>query len=139
MRLFLISLLAMVAGWLVPLIGLASYQLGTVGRLADLGVMAVWTGVFALLGWGAFVLPCLLWWGDRRWFSSPGLAWLGWSLLGMLAYCLLVVPLTAMAMLMVIWYPALVGAMAGFTYAWIERMAAPAPPTGASGKPAQAA
>jgi hypothetical protein len=115
------SFIAMVAAWALPLAGMALGQLATSGRTSDVGVMAFWVGLFALVGWAAAVLPLMLRFKETRIFSDLRFSWLGWSLLAVVVYGLLVVPLFGKELLAIIWYPALMGCIAGFVFAVLIR------------------
>ena len=115
------SFLAMVVGWIVPIVGLVVGQLVTDGRTTDVGVSAFWTGLFALLGWAGAVRPLMLRHGEAAWFRELRYSWLGWSLLGMVVYTAIVVPLFGFSMLVIIWYHATMGALAGPAYALLRR------------------
>jgi hypothetical protein len=121
------TLLAMLAGWAVPLIALIIGQLAASGRTADVGPFAFWTGLFAFLGWLVIVLPVITGFQDRTLFGSLRFGWLGWSLLGIGAYAILVMPLMGWTALFVLWYPAAMGAIAGFVFGL---MSSPAGGTG---------
>src|SRR4051812_18217825 len=113
--------MAMTVGWLMPVLGLVVGQLATSGRTNDVAATALWTGVFVLAGWVVAVLPLSPFLGRWRVLSSVTWAWLGWGLLGMAVYCLLAVPLAGWQMCIILWYPAIVGALAGLTFSLVVR------------------
>jgi len=114
----------MVAGWGLPLAGLAVGQLLTSGRTADIGAMALWTGVFALVSWVVVVLPVMLRFGQRGLFSALRYSWLGWGVLGMVVFGMLAIPLMGWAALIIIWYPGIIGGISGVAFALLRRRAA---------------
>ena len=115
------SFIAMVVAWALPLAGMAIGQLAISGRTSDVGVMAFWVGLFALVAWAAAVLPLMLRFKDKRIFSDLRVSWLGWSFLAVALYALLVVTLFGKELLAIIWYPALMGFIAGIVFALLVR------------------
>jgi hypothetical protein len=115
------SFIAMVSAWALPIAGHAVGQLATSGRTSDVGVTAFWVGLLALIGWAAAVLPLMLRFKEKRIFSDLRFSWLGWSLLAVVIYALLVVPLLGRELLLIIWYPALMGCIAGIIFALLVR------------------
>lgn len=116
----LASLLAMIVGWAAPLGGLAVCQMVADGRTTDVWPMAFWTGLFAFAGWLLVVLPVMWWRGEARGFRDLRWSWLGWSLLGMAVFALLTVPWMGPTALIILWYPALMGAAAGPVFALLR-------------------
>lgn len=106
----------MAGAWLV--LGLAILARETVAQrpVHDAFILLGWTGGFAFLGWVTCVLPVLTWLGHSAWFCSRSLGWVGWTLLGLASYSLLVVPLFGREAWQLLWYPAVMGAIAGTIY-----------------------
>jgi hypothetical protein len=128
MKTGLATFLAMVVGWALPLGGIVAWQLADRGRTEDLAFMAIWTGVFALVGWGTAVLPLMVRWGDRALFRDLRYSWAGWALMGVGVYSVLVLLLLwSPVMLFIAWYPAAMGAIAGPVYALLRDRPIPAP------------
>jgi hypothetical protein len=115
------SFLAMIAGWAVPLTGLAVWQLASQGRTSDIGVTGFWVGFFALVAWALAVLPLMLRYGQKNIFSDLKFSWLGWSLLAVAIYSVLLPALYGKTMLSIIWYPAVMGCVAGIVFALLVK------------------
>jgi hypothetical protein len=115
------SFLAMIAGWAVPLAGLAMWQLASSGHTRDLGFWAFYVGFFALITWAAGVLPLMLRFGRKKIFGDLKFSWLGWCLLAVVIYSALLPTLYGRQMFFIIWYPAVMGVVAGFIFALLTR------------------
>lgn len=115
------SFLAMVAGWAVPLVGLAVWQIAGRGTTSDIGVTGLYVGIFALFAWALVVLPLMLRHGEKRIFSDLRCSWLGWGLLAVAIYSVLLPVLYGRAMFEIIWYPAVMGCIAGIVFAVLKR------------------
>jgi hypothetical protein len=111
----------MAVGWLVPLLGLVAWQLFTRGETEDIWPTAWWTGLFAFGGWIIAVLPFARRFRELHFMNSLRSAWLGWGLLGATAYAVLTVPLFGRESFEIVWYPALVGGIAGVTFSLLCR------------------
>jgi hypothetical protein len=106
----------MTIGWLVPLFPLAIMQWTSFQNLHDVWVMAVWTGLFVGAGWLLFAFPLVRIAGDSFIVADIRVSWLSWAILGLVAYCILTLPLFGADMIALLWYPAIVGCVAGFAY-----------------------
>jgi hypothetical protein len=115
------SFLAMIAGWAVPLAGLVMWQLASSGHTSDIGFMAFYVGFFALIAWAAGVLPLMLRFGKKKIFGDLKFSWLGWCLLAVVIYSALLPTLYGREMFTIIWYPAVMGVVAGFVFALLTR------------------
>ena len=115
------SLIAMVVGWAAPILGMAIGQIAISGRTADVGVTACWVGIFALIGWAAAVLPIVIRFGRTKLVSDVRWSWLGWSGMGVAIFVILLTPVMGKEALVIIWYPALMGCIAGLVFALLIR------------------
>ena len=115
------SLIAMVVGWAAPILGMAIGQIAISGRTADVGVTAFWVGIFALIGWAAAVLPIVIRFGRTKLVSDVRWSWLGWSGMGVAIFVILLTPIMGKEALVIIWYPALMGCIAGLVFALLIR------------------
>jgi len=117
----ILSIISVVLSWGLFVAGLALYQLITIGRLADVGVTAIWSALAIAISWLGLIWPIVtkrdghLLVSDLRW------SWLGWSLAGVTAFSVLFVPLFGVSVLPAIWAPALIGAVAGLLYSLLRR------------------
>lgn len=115
------SALAMMIAWFAVLAGTALWQFTTRGETEDIGPLAGWTALFAFPAWFGLVLPVLrlfpdaLLLHDRRW------SWLGWSLLGVGCYSVLVASWLGAEAFEIVWYPATMGLVAGLAFTWLTR------------------
>ena len=116
------SFLAMVAGWATPLAGMALGQLATTGRTSDIVVTGFWVGLFALISWGLGVRPLMQKFRAKKIFSDLKFSWLGWGLLAVGIYSVLLPPLFGADMFIIIWYPAVMGCVAGFVFALLLKL-----------------
>jgi hypothetical protein len=116
------SLIAMVAGWAVSLAGLAIEQFATTGRTADVGVSAFWVGLFSLIGWAVGVWPLVVRFGRYKLISGLKWSWLGWSLGGMVIFLVLLMPIMGRSAFEILWYPALMGGIAGPVFSLLIRL-----------------
>jgi hypothetical protein len=110
------SLAAMTVGWFVPLIPLAIFE-----NLHDAWAMGIWTGLFIGAGWLFFAFPMVQFSGSSFLVSDIKVSWLSWSILGMIAYCIISVLFGGRVMNELLWYPAAVGCVAGITYSLLIR------------------
>ena len=115
------SLIAMVVGWAAPILGMAIGQIAISGRTADVGVTACWVGIFALIGWAAAVLPIVIRFGRTKLVSDVRWSWLGWSGMGVAIFAILLTPIMGKEALVIFWYPALMGCIAGLVFALLIR------------------
>jgi len=117
LRRVLVSLLALMVGWLIALASYALYSCIAWGNVQDAVAIAYWTALFALLGWAVFVPALILILRDRL----PERSLLASSFVGA------AIALAAFALLVGWWsdlwqeflYPAyavILGAAAGATY-----------------------
>ena len=111
----------MIAAWGLPIAGTAIGQLVTAGRITDVGVMMLWVGLFALGAWVLVVLPLMIRCSKRKIFSDLRFSWLGWSVLAIVLYSVMVVLPLGIELLAIIWYPALMGGIAGVVFALLLR------------------
>jgi xanthine/uracil permease len=119
------SFLAMIAGWAAALIGLALWQLASSGRMSDIGAMGFWVGFFALIAWAIAVLPVMLRFGRKKFFGDLKFSWLGWCLLAVAIYSALLPTIYGREMFRIIWYPAVMGVVAGVVFALLTGKARP--------------
>lgn len=115
------SACAMAAGWaagLVAWIGRAGIQ---DGMFDDVGFVAIWSAAFMFVAWVILVLPLLARWEDAAWLSSPKWSWLGWCVLAMSSYALLVGSIFGRDALSLLWHPAVAGCVAGIVFAVLRR------------------
>ena len=115
------SLIAMIVGWAAPILGMAVGQLATSGRTADVVVTAFWVGIFALIGWAVAVLPIVIRFGRNKLVSDIRWSWLGWSGIGVTIFTMLLTPIMGKDAFVIIWYPALMGCIAGLVFALLIR------------------
>jgi hypothetical protein len=112
------SVAAMTVGWFVPLIPLAIFN-----NLHDAWAMGIWTGLFIGAGWLFFAFPMVQFSGSSFLVSDIKVSWLSWSILGMIAYCVLFGLLESRVPTDLLWYSAAVGCVAGITYSLLLRSA----------------
>ena len=115
------SFLAMVAGWVAPLIGLALWQLVKTGKTTDIVATGFLVGIHAFIAWAVVVLPIMSYFGRRKLFANLRFSWLGWCVLALVIYTAVLVPLYGKDLFIIIWYPAVMGCVAGFVYALLTR------------------
>ena len=115
------SFLAMVAGWAVPLVGLAFWQLAKTGKTTDVAATGFWVGIYAFIVWLVVVLPLMLFLGKMKIFSDLRFSWLGWCVLALVIYSGVLVPIYGRDLFIIIWYPAVMGCAAGFVFALLTR------------------
>jgi hypothetical protein len=115
------SLIAMVVAWALPLVGMVIGQLATSGRTADVVATAFWVGAFALVGWAVAVLPFAVRFTRTKLFSDLRWSWLGWAILGTTTFAMLLIPIMGGDALQILWYPALMGCIAGITFSLLLR------------------
>ena len=121
MKTVLATFVAMTVAWALPLIGMAVGQLVTSGRTSDVLSSAFWVGVFALIAWAAVVLPVVSRFKEKKIFHDIRTSWLGWTLLAVATYSLIIPTIFGKEMFIIIWYPAIMGCIAGVTFALLVR------------------
>jgi hypothetical protein len=94
--------------------------------------MAFWTGLFALIGWAILVRPILR--RGERWrvLRDARWTWLSWGVLASMTYSVIVPPLVGVEMFEILWYPALMGVVAGAVFARLVKRPQTLPVAGAA-------
>lgn len=90
------------------------------GYVADFGFYLFWPALFALTGWVVFGLPIVYLLPERiasRWYACTVTG----TVICVLAYLLLVCT-WATELIDLIWFPAIIGAVGGFTYSILGRV-----------------
>lgn len=111
----------MTAAWAASVLALAVGQLVTSGRMADVGVTAIWIGLFALIGWAAAVVPIVGRFGSTACVSGLRWSWLTWGRFGRVVSTILLTPVLGTDAFLILWYPAAMGAVAGLIFAFLVR------------------
>jgi hypothetical protein len=123
------SALAVVAGWLVPLIILAFYKLISTRNIHNVPSFAAWVGAFTLISWLLFVIPTVAIYGTRPILINLRISWIGWSMLALISYLILTVPFSLPAhmanwrfVVLMAWYPIAMGCISGVIYATLANL-----------------
>lgn len=66
-----ISFLSILFAWSISVIATGLYQIWTVGKTDDFGVVVFWSGLFELLAWLIFIRPVLTRMNHDRWYFAP--------------------------------------------------------------------
>ena len=78
-------------------------------------------GLYALAAWALVVFPLMRLFGKRKIFSDLRFSWLSWGLLAVAIYAALSSLLFGKDVFEIIWYPAIMGCVAGFVFALLAR------------------
>lgn len=111
------SFLAMAVGWGAGFTAYVLWGVFTRGYATDLEFMAIWPAIIGFIAWLLVVVPLVHRFGDYPLLADWRWAWLGWSVLGVGAYALLV--LWWMRAVLLVWFPALMGTVAGLIYSLV--------------------
>ena len=115
MKLASASFLALFIGWFVAITILAIMKcFGPYGWFDDKSFWLFWPAVFIVVSWIAIVQPALAWKNSRDALSNARISWLLWTLLALGSFGVLV--LWWMPVYFMLWFPAVVGLVAGLTF-----------------------